>query len=138
MSKDMNTNDESNEYPDPIFDHLAAAMDGESDLALRYRKDLCLILAGKIKSEFGLEGLCEMLSSIDATAGWITDILLESSDIDDILFKNYGIFKENSLELAKKTRAMEKFHKSMWLMRKRYAKLMASEIYEMSANKKSL
>lgn len=138
MSKDMNMDGESSEYPDPLFDHLAAAMDGSSLEAHSYRRDLCFILAGKIKDEFGIEGLCDMLGGIDITAGWISDILIESSDIDDVLFKEYGIFVDNSLDLARKTQGMQKFQKSMWSMRRRYAKLMAEEIYTNSNNQKSL
>lgn len=138
MSKDMNMDGEQNEYPDSIFDHLAAAMDGVSIEAFDYRKDLCLILAGKLKDEFGLEGLCQMLAGIDVTAGWISDILLESSDIDDVLFKEYGIYVKDSLDFARKTEAMQKFQKSLWNMRIRYAKLMAAEIYALSDGQKSL
>ncbi len=137
MSKDMNTDGEPNEYPDSIFDHLAAAMDGESVEAFNYRKDLCLILAGKVKDEFGLEGLCELLGGIDSTAGWISDILIESSDIDDVLFQKYGIYVDNSLNLARKTKAMEQFSKSLWRLRRKYAALMAAEIYTISTEQKS-
>lgn len=137
MSKDMNMDGESNEHPDSIFDHLAAAMDGESAEAFNYRKDLCVILANKIKDEFGLEGLCEMLSAIDGTAGWISDILIESSDVDDVLFQEYGIYVDNSLDLARKTKAMEQFSKSLWRSRRRYAKLMATEIHAISVEQKS-
>jgi hypothetical protein len=121
---------------DSVFDYLAEAMDGESLLALEYRKDLCLLLAGKIKTEFGVEGLCELISGIDTTAGWVSDILLESSDIDDVLFQEHGIYVEESINLARKTIAMKKFQKSLWASRRRYAKMMADEIYENSVSKK--
>jgi len=129
MSKEMNPEGEPNEPVDPVFDHLANAMDGNSPEAFEYRRDLCLILAGKLKSEFGVEGLCQMLSAIDVTAGWTSDILLESSDIDDVLFAEYGIFVENSISVAQKTVAMKKFQKSLWSSRRRYAKLMAAELF---------
>lgn len=137
MSKDMNMDGESNEYPDSVFDHLAAAMDGESAEAFTYRRDLCFILANKIKGEFGVEGLCELLGGIDNSAGWISDILIESSDIDDVLFQEYGIYMKDSLDLARKTKAMEQFSKSLWRSRRRYAKLMAAEIYAISSESKS-
>jgi hypothetical protein len=120
---------DSAEQPESVFDHLAAAMDGESLQAMEYRKDLCFILAGKIKSEFGVEGLCEMISGIDANAGWISDILLESSDIDNFLFAEHGVYIEDSIDLARKTEAMKKFQRSLWAARRRYAKMMAEEIY---------
>lgn len=126
---------ESADQPDSVFDHLAAAMDGESDQALAYRRDLCFILAGKIRAEFGLEGLCEMISGIDNTAGWISDILLESSDIDDVLFDKYGVYVEDSIELARKTEAMKKFQRSLWAARRRYAKMMADEIFAATTDK---
>lgn len=125
------------EQPDSVYDYLAAAMDSESQEALAYRRDLCFILAGKIKSEFGVEGLCEMISGIDATAGWISDILLESGDIDDILFSQYGVFMENSIDLARKTEAMKKFQRSLWTARRKYAKMMAEEIYARSIEETS-
>ena len=123
------------DQPDSVFDHLAAAMDGESLQAMEYRKDLCLILAGKVKSEFGVEGLCELISGIDATAGWISDILLESGDIDDFLFTEHGVYIENSIDLARKTESMKKFQRSLWSARRRYAKMMAEEIYAKSIGK---
>lgn len=123
------------DQPDSVFDHLAAAMDGESLQAMEYRKDLCLILAGKVKSEFGVEGLCELISGIDATAGWISDILLESGDIDDFLFAEHGVYIENSIDLARKTESMKKFQRSLWSARRRYAKMMAEEIYAKSIGK---
>lgn len=137
MSKDMNMDGEPNEYPDSVFDHLAAAMDGESAEAFSYRKDLCFILANKVKDEFGLEGLCELLTGIDNTAGWISDILIESSDVDNILFQEYGIYVKDSLNLARKTKAMEQFSKSLWRSRRKYAKLMAAEIHAISSEQKS-
>lgn len=138
MSKDMNMDGEPNEYPDSVFDHLAAAMDGQSIEAFNYRKDLCFILANKIKDEFGIEGLCELLSGIDVSAGWVSDILIESSDIDDVLFQEYGVYIKDSMNLARKTKAMEQFSKSLWRSRRRYAKLMAAEIYAVSSEQKSL
>lgn len=136
MSKEVNPEGEPNEPLDSVFDHLANAMDGQSPEAFDYRKDLCLILASKLKDEFGVEGLCQMLSAIDATAGWASDILLESSDIDDVLFREYGIFVENSIGVAQKTTAMKRFHKSLWSSRRRYAKLMAAELFALSQGKK--
>ena len=126
---------DSADQPDSVFDNLAAALDGESEQALAYRKDLCFILAGKIKSEFGVEGLCQLISGIDDTAGWISDILLESGDIDDFLFQTHGVYIENSIDLARKTEAMKKFQKSLWGARRRYAKMMAEEIYAKSIEK---
>jgi len=114
---------------DSVFDHLAAALDGESVQALEYRKDLCRILAGKVKSEFGVEGLCELIGGIDTAGGWISDILLESGDIDDFLFSEHGVYLENSINLARKTESMKKFQRALWSARRRYAKMMAEEIY---------
>jgi len=114
---------------DSVFDHLAAAMDGESVEALEYRRDLCLILAGKIKSEFGVEGLCELIGGIDVAGGWLSDILIESGDIDDFLFSEHGVYLENSIDLARKTDSMKKFQRALWSARRRYAKMMAEEIY---------
>ena len=126
---------DSADQPDSIFDHLAAAMDGESQQAMAYRRDLCLILAGKIKSEFGVEGLCELIGGIDANGGWISDILLESGDIDDVLFAQHGVYIQNSIDLARKTEAMKKFQRALWSARRRYAKMMAEEIYANSIGK---
>lgn len=126
---------DSSDQPDSVFDHLAEAMDGESLQAMEYRKDLCLILAGKVKSEFGTEGLCELINGIDAHGGWITDILLESGDIDDFLFSEHGVYVENSIDLARKTEAMKKFQRSLWSARRRYAKMMAEEIYTKTVGK---
>jgi hypothetical protein len=123
------------EQPDSVFDNLASAMDGESEQAMAYRRDLCLILAGKVKSEFGIEGLCELIGGIDIAGGWISDILLESGDIDNHLFSEYGVYMENSIDLARKTESMKKFQRALWSARRRYAKMMAEEIYAASIRK---
>lgn len=122
-------NGEPSDQSDSVFDHLAEAMDGESIQAMEYRRDLCQILAGKIKFEFGVEGLCELISGIDVAGNWVSDILIESGDIDNVLFDEYGVYIDNSIDLARKTEAMRKFQKALWSARRRYSKMMADEVY---------
>ena len=71
-----------------------------------------------------------MMLKIDETGGWISDILLEAPDLENAMFEKFGIYDPELTKKARDTRAMYEMNKKIWRLRKRYAKLIADEIYE--------
>ncbi len=107
-----------------VSDFMSQSMDAER----LYRNHYCNILADRVYQEFGYEGFCEMMIAMDKKAGWISDIIIENSDIDDILFKKYGIYDKHALAKARQSSSMEELNKKMWRLRRKYAKQIADEL----------
>ena len=107
-----------------IGEFMAASADAET----LYRNHYCTMVANKIYEEFGAEGFCEMTMVMDNRAGWVSDIILESSDIDDILFKKHGIYDKRALSKARQTTAMNELNSKIWRLRRKYAKAISEEL----------
>lgn len=107
-----------------LSEFMAASADAET----KYRAHYCTMIAEKLYEEFGPEGFCEMMMIMDKRAGWISDIIIENSDIDDILFKKHGIYDRHALAKARASNAMSEMNQKIWRLRRRYAKLIAEEI----------
>ena len=101
------------------------ATDGAEQI---YRKHYCDIVAHKVYNEFGVDGMCELLISMDKRAQWISDILIESSDLDDIAFKKYGTFDPDLAMKARNTKAIQEMNEKLWRLRRKYARLIVDEI----------
>jgi hypothetical protein len=71
---------------------------------------------------------------MDRKAGWISDIILENSDIDDILFKKYGIYDKNTMAKARASESMTEMNSKIWKLRRKYAKQIADEIMVVQAS----
>lgn len=107
---------------------LSEFMAASSDAENRYRSHYCTMIAETLYREFGVEGFCEMMMVMDKRAGWVSDIILESSDIDDILFKKHGIYDKHALAKARDSSAMQELNTKIWRLRRRYAKTIAEEL----------
>lgn len=94
-----------------------------------YRSHFCNIVATKIIEDFGIEGLCDLMIAIDKKAGWISDIIIEDADIHDALFHQYGVFDNDAIIKARMSRQMMELNKKIWRLRRKYAKLIAEEIF---------
>ena len=68
------------------------------------------------------------MMAIDKRANWISDILIENSDLDDILFQKYGIYDSEICLKARKTEAMIEMNGKIWRLRKKYAKAIVEEL----------
>jgi hypothetical protein len=99
---------------------------GTADLL--YRKNYCEFVASKVHSEFGVDGLCELMVAMDRHGDWISDILFEAPDLDNIAFKNYGVFDSEISTKARHTKALQDFNEKIWRLRRKYAKLIVEEI----------
>lgn len=93
-----------------------------------YRNHFCNLLVSRLYSEFGIEGMCELMMAIDKRSGWVSDIIIEDSDIHDILFHDYAVFDNDAIIKARMSSQLTEMNKKIWRLRKKYAKLIAEEI----------
>ena len=113
-----------------LIEFLGDFMSGTMRIAQVYRSHLCSPLVQRVFTEFGPEGLAEMMLKIDETGGWISDILLEAPDLENAMFDKFGVFDPQVTAKARDTKAMYEMNKKIWRLRKRYAKLIVDEIFE--------
>jgi hypothetical protein len=107
---------------------LSEFMTNTAEAEIMYRSHFCDLVTNRVYNEFGFEGLCEMLMSIDKRGHWISDIIIENNDLDDILFKKYGVFDTDAIKKARTTDAMAELNQKIWKLRRKYAKLIAEEL----------
>lgn len=93
-----------------------------------YRNHFCTMIANRVYDEFGHEGLCELMIAMDKKAGWISDIIIENNDLDEILFKKYGIYDHEIVTKARATKAVEEMNSKIWKIRKKYSKAIVEEL----------
>jgi hypothetical protein len=93
-----------------------------------FRANYCELVVNRIFDEFGHEGLCNLMMAIDQRANWISDILIEDSDIDNILFKTYGTYDPDAIKKARDTDSLMEMNSKLWKLRKKYARIIAHEI----------
>ena len=113
-----------------LIEFLGDFMSGTRRIEQVYRSHLCSTLVQRVFSEFGPEGLAEMMLKIDETGGWISDISLEAPDLENAMFDKFGVFDPQVTHKARDTKAMYEMNKKIWRLRKRYAKLIVDEIFE--------
>lgn len=107
-----------------LSEFMAASADAET----KYRTHYCTMLVEKIHEEFGIEGFCEMMMAMDKKAGWISDIILEASDLDDILFKKHGVYDKHALAKARSSASMDELNGKIWKLRRKYARAIVEEL----------
>lgn len=95
-----------------------------------YRRHYCDIIAHKVYNEFGMDGMCELMMSMEKKSDWIADIILEAPDLDNIAFKKYGTFDYDLVSKARTTKAFKELNEKLWRLRRKYAKLIVDEIME--------
>lgn len=93
-----------------------------------YRSHFCNIVVNRLFDEFGIEGMCELMMAIDRRAGWISDILIEDTEIHDALFNHHGIFDDDAIVKARMSKELIEMNRKIWRLRRKYAKLIAQEI----------
>jgi len=121
--------DDENEFSRAdLLNFLGEFISQNRDADLLYRSSLCGILVGRIYEEFGQEGLCELMMQIDIRGGWISDIIFESSDFNNALFKRHGIYDDDIVMKARSASTMNEMNKKIWRLRRKYANIIADEI----------
>lgn len=114
--------------PEELAVWLSEFMAQTSDAEAMYRNHFCSMIANRVYDEFGSEGLCELMIVMDKKAGWISDIIIENNDLDEILFKKYGIYDHSIISKARKTKAVQEMNTKIWKLRRKYAKAIVEEI----------
>tara|TARA_B110001454_G_scaffold214808_1_gene235183 strand:- start:6374 stop:6862 length:489 start_codon:yes stop_codon:yes gene_type:complete len=97
-----------------------------------YRSHLVETVAARVYSEFGQDGLCDLMMKIDERANWISDIIIEQPDLDDVMFKRHGVYDHQIMEKARKTDALLELNQKIWRLRKKYARAIVDELFESS------
>ena len=121
--------DEPNQAaPEELAIWLSEFMSTAADAEQLYRSHFCTMIANRVFDEFGHEGLCELMVAMDKKAGWISDIIIENSDLDDILFKKYGTYDHDIIQKARKTDSVMDMNKKIWRLRRKYAKAIVEEL----------
>jgi hypothetical protein len=93
-----------------------------------YRRHFCNIVVNRLFDEFGVEGMCELMMAIDNRAGWISDILIEDTELHDALFTIHGVFDDDAIIKARMSKELIEMNRKIWRLRRKYAKLIAQEI----------
>jgi len=124
---DKESNDERYDKEE-IMGFLAEFIKDGRHAEKMFRENFCELVVNKVFNDFGYEGLCNLMIHIDNRAKWISDILIENSDFDEILFKKYGVYDQNVCEKARDTEAMMEMNSKIWRLRKKYAPVIVDEI----------
>lgn len=95
-----------------------------------YRKNYCDIVTQKVYNEFGYDGIAELMIAMDKRADWISDILFEAPDLENVAFKEFGVFDDKLAQKARHTAAFKQFNEKLWRLRKKYTKAIVAEIME--------
>jgi len=94
-----------------------------------YRSHLVETVAARVYDEFGQDGLCDLMCAIDGRANWISDILIEQSDLDDVMFKRHGVYDHQIVDKARKSESMLELNQKIWRLRKKYSRMIVDEIF---------
>lgn len=128
-------NDDGDLGRDELLSYLAEFMHEGRHAESLFRENFCELVVNKVFNDFGYEGLCGLMLKIDGKANWISDILIENSDFDDILFKKYGVYDSSICEKARNTDSMMELNSKIWRLRKKYAGIIVEEIMTKSTGK---
>lgn len=107
---------------------LSEFMGKEKQARQMYQRNFLSLVVDKAWSEFGVEGMCELMVAIDRRAGWISDIIIEDADIHDQMFNNYGVYDDDAIYKARMCEQTTELNKKIFRLRRKYARLIAEEI----------
>lgn len=128
MDFDDEFDDSPPNSPDEMAIWLSEFMTAADSAAEVYRNHVVTLIANKVYSDFGYEGFCELMVAMDKKAGWISDIIIENSDLDDIMFKKYGTYDHGVIHKARRTEAIQEMNQKIWRLRRKYAKAIVDEL----------
>jgi hypothetical protein len=125
---DEEEDDDTFVSPEELAVWLSEFIAQTNDAEGMYRSHFCNMIANRVYAEFGHEGMCELMIAMDKRAGWISDIIIENNDLDEILFKKYGVYDDNIVSKARKTEAVQEMNSKIWRLRRKYAKAIVEEL----------
>jgi len=90
MSEEEGENIFGDDGPDrnELLNYLSEFMREGRHMEKMYRENFCELVVNKIFEDFGYEGLCNLMVKIDGKANWISDILIENSDLMTLCSRN--------------------------------------------------
>jgi hypothetical protein len=109
---------------------ISQFMTDSVDVETIYRSHLVESMVSRVYAEFGEEGLCDMMIKIDERAGWVSDILLESPELDNEMFKRHVTYDQDLIYKARHSTQMRELNKKIWRLRRKYSRLIVDEIFE--------
>jgi len=113
-----------------LVNFISEFMASSMNVGQVYRSHLVETVAARVYDEFGQDGLCDLMMKIDERANWISDILIEQPDLDDVMFKRHGIYDHEIVEKARKTESMLELNQKIWRLRKKYSRAIVDELFE--------
>lgn len=134
LDDDSRETGQENYEKEQIMEFLSDFMKEGRHAEKMFRDNFCELVVHKVFEDFGYEGLCNLLIQIDNRAQWISDILIENSDFDDVLFKKYGVYDPNICDKARRTDAIMEMNSKIWKLRKKYATIIVDEIMTKAAS----
>jgi hypothetical protein len=95
MSEEEGENIFGDDGPDrnELLNYLSEFMREGRHMEKMYRENFCELVVNKIFEDFGYEGLCNLMVKIDGKANWISDILIENSDLMTLCSRNTAPMK---------------------------------------------
>lgn len=121
---------EENMDREQLIEFLGDFMGGSKNIEEVYRSHLCATIVERVYAEFGQEGLAELMMRSDDRGDWISDILIEGTDLENVLYAKHGAFDPDLAVKARGTEALHELNKKIWRLRKKYSRLIVAEIYE--------
>ena len=109
-----------------LSEYMSSAVSAET----MYRTHLLDLITDRVYEEFGKDGLCKLMFAIDKKGKWISDIMLEDNDFDDVLFSQYGLYDHDIVKKARETDAIMEMNRKIWRLRRKYSKLIVAEVMD--------
>ena len=135
MSELDDSIDEPTDLEDPeptredLVNFISEFMTTSMNVNQVYRSNLVETIVGRVTHEFGEEGLCDLMLKIDESANWISDIVLDGPDLDEMMFKRHGSFDADLVTKARATEGLIELNRKIWRLRKKYSRIMVDEIF---------
>lgn len=113
-----------------LVNFISEFMTTSMNVSQVYRSNLVETLVGRVFYEFGEEGLCDLMLKIDEQANWISDIVIDSPDLDEVMYKRHATFDPELIAKARQTAGLTELNRKIWRLRKKYARMIVDEIFE--------
>ena len=133
---ELDDSDEPTDLEDPeptredLVNFISEFMTTSMNVDQVYRSNLVETLVGRVFAEFGEDGLCDLMLKIDEQANWISDIVIDSPDLDEVMYKRHGTFDSDLVGKARQTEGLLELNRKIWRLRKKYARIIVDEIFE--------
>lgn len=91
------------------FEGLRKIIDSAIDPEASFRRSFCRRLASQVHTQFGQEGLLDLLTGIDLSGKFVSVIVLDKSEVENYLFTEHGVYDEGIFERVQMTDEWDEF-----------------------------